>query len=247
MWGLEPDLATPLGEQLFQLARAHRILARNGHANMSLGHLSMRDPEGRGFWLKARGLGLEEVGGPGEFLLLDYDGNPLLEGADRRHGEWPIHAEIFRARPDVHVVAHTHPLYAASFSATQGELEAATAEGNFLQSRVAYYRKMPGLIVTPELGRELAETLDAKCVVLMKNHGVTTAAPNLAGAALSSIFIERACRVQLLLAASGLPWSAPPEGDLGRGGPARLDLSPALVDDFWEYFNRQLDREEPRG
>lgn len=244
MWGLAPDLATPLGEQLLDLARAHRILALNGHANMSLGHLSLRDPEGRGFWLKARGLGLEEVAGPEDFMLLDLDGRPLLEGDARRHSEWPIHAEIFRARRDVHVVAHSHPLYAASFSATHVELEAATAEGNFLQGGLAYYRRMPGLIVTPELGRELAATLAEKWLVLMKNHGVTTAAPTVAGAALASIFVERACRVQLLLTSSGLAWSAPPENELAESGSARLPLSPRLIDDFWGYFNRQLDRVE---
>ena len=50
MWGLSPD-RLPLAAALTKLARAQRVLARHGHAHLSLGHMSLRDPEGRGFWL----------------------------------------------------------------------------------------------------------------------------------------------------------------------------------------------------
>lgn len=244
MWGLVPEPAAPLEERLTRLARAHRVLARGGHSHMTLGHLSLRDPEGRGFWLKARGLGLEEVRGADDFILLDLDGRTLHGDASRRHNEWAIHAEILRARADVHVVAHSHPFHAAAFSATDALLQALTAEGNFLEGRVAYYREMRGLIASPDLGRELARTLGPHMVVLMKNHGVTTCGPNVAGAALASLFAERACRVQLLLAGSGLCFSAPPAQDLLPGGAARLELSARLVEDLWAWFERDLARHE---
>jgi len=242
VWGLSPDAATPLDEQLRGLARAQRILAANGHAHLSLGHMSLRDPAGRGFWLKRRGLGLEEAEGAGDFLLLDLDGQAA--GLEHRHAEWPIHAGIYRARPDVHAVAHSHPTHAAAFSATEAEIQAATAEGNFLAGRVAYYRRMPGLIATPELGRELAGCLGACWVVLMKNHGLTSCGPTVAAAALASLFAESACRVQLLLGASGLAWSAPDARELAPGGASRLELSPRLVGEFWAYLGRDLDRRE---
>jgi L-fuculose-phosphate aldolase len=243
MWGLSAD-TLPLDDALRALARAQRVLARHGHAHMSLGHMSLRDPEGRGFWLKARGLGLEEVTGPEHFILLDLEGRTLRGDAGRRHQEWPIHAEIYRARPDVHAALHSHPFHAAAFSATGATLCAATADGNFLEGRVAYYREMPGLIATPELGRALAAALGGHAVVLMKNHGVTTCAPSIAGAALCGVLVERACRVQLLLAASGLAWSPPEARDLLPGGRARLEPTPALVDDLWGWFERELARAE---
>ena len=243
MWGLTPD-ALPLDDALRKLARAQRVLARHGHAHMSLGHMSLRDPEGRGFWLKARGLGLEEVRGPGDFILLDLDGHPLRGDASRRHQEWPIHAEIYRARADVHAALHSHPFHAAAFSATAATLRAATADGNFLEGRVAYYREMPGLIATPELGRALASALGERAVVLMKNHGVTTCAPSIAGAALAGVFVERACQVQVLLEASGLEWSPPDPRDLAPGGRARLEPTPGLVEDLWGWFERDLSRAE---
>lgn len=88
-------MADPLIEAtLHDLARAHRILDLEGHNDMSLGHLSWRDPEGRGLWLKRGNIGLEEVHDE-DFVLLSLDGE-VLEGTGIRHLEWPIHAEILR-------------------------------------------------------------------------------------------------------------------------------------------------------
>src|SRR3546814_8252262 len=47
-----------------------------------------------------------------DFVLVSFDG-VKLEGEGGMHSEWPIHAEILRARPDVQVVAHTHPFFAS--------------------------------------------------------------------------------------------------------------------------------------
>ena len=99
-----------LASDLRDLARAHRILDLEGHNDMSLGHLSMRDPLGRGLWLKRGNIGLEEVT-EADFILIGYDGN-VLEGDGIRHLEWPIHAEILADRPEINVVAHTHPFHA---------------------------------------------------------------------------------------------------------------------------------------
>ena len=60
--------------------------------------------------------------GAGDFVLVDWDGQQLA-GSGGRHSEWPIHSEILRMRPDVHVVAHTHPFHACVFSASLDPLE----------------------------------------------------------------------------------------------------------------------------
>jgi len=68
------DLETDLRKSLDELSRACRILEMEGHGDMTLGHLSLRDPEGRGFWLKRNRIGLGEVQGAGDFVLVDWDG-----------------------------------------------------------------------------------------------------------------------------------------------------------------------------
>jgi ribulose-5-phosphate 4-epimerase/fuculose-1-phosphate aldolase len=109
-------IETDLRASLDELARGCRILEMEGHGDMTLGHLSWRDPQQRGFWLKRNRIGLGEVLGADDFVLVDWDGRQLA-GSGGRHSEWPIHSEILRLRPDVHVVAHTHPFHACVFSA----------------------------------------------------------------------------------------------------------------------------------
>ena len=56
-----PDVQVMLTEALERLAKACRILEKEGHGDMSLGHVSLRDPDGRGFWLKRNRAGLGEI------------------------------------------------------------------------------------------------------------------------------------------------------------------------------------------
>lgn len=113
-----------------------------------------------------------------------------------------------------------------------------------LHDAVAYFNKTPGLIRTAEMGRDLAQVLGTKAAVLMKNHGVTCCGPTAAVCTLVAIFLERACTAQLLAASSGLPWSGPLMEDLADGENARVTLAPPIVEDLWQYFQRQLDRHE---
>ena len=83
---------------LEKLSASCRILEMEGHGDMTLGHLSLRDPEGRGFWMKRNAIGLGEVAGAEDFVLVTFDGEQIA-GSGRCHSEWPIHSEILRSRP----------------------------------------------------------------------------------------------------------------------------------------------------
>ena len=64
-------MATP-EKLLLQLSQACRILEMEGHGDMTLGHVSVRDQDGRGFWLKRNRIGLGEVLGPKDFILVSF-------------------------------------------------------------------------------------------------------------------------------------------------------------------------------
>ena len=151
------ELETDLRKSLDELARACRILEMEGHGDMTLGHLSLRDPEGRGFWLKRNRIGLGEVQGAGDFVLVDWDGGQLA-GSGGRHSEWPIHSEILRMRPDVHVVAHTHPFHACVFSAALDPLEPFGLDADYF-IHVPRHADQVALITTKEEGVALAQSL----------------------------------------------------------------------------------------
>jgi ribulose-5-phosphate 4-epimerase/fuculose-1-phosphate aldolase len=82
----------------------------------------VRDPDGRGAWLKAATWGLEEVTAD-RVHLVSPDGE-VVAGDGPRHSEYPIHTEIMNARPDVGAVVHTHPPYAVALAAELGPARA---------------------------------------------------------------------------------------------------------------------------
>src|SRR5262249_61473805 len=74
---------------------ASRILEMEGHGDMTLGDVSWRDPQRRGFWLKRKRIGLGEGFSANDFVLVDWGGGQLA-GSGGRHPEWRRHSEILR-------------------------------------------------------------------------------------------------------------------------------------------------------
>ena len=97
-----------------QVAWACRILAAEGYADLTLGHVSARGREGE-IWIKRKGVALDEVE-PEDVVTID-DTDAVL------HLETVLHTGVYRARPDVGAVVHGHPPHATALAATAGDLE----------------------------------------------------------------------------------------------------------------------------
>ncbi len=241
---VQPASGMQLRPALQRLAVGHRILAMEGHNDITLGHMSLRDPQGRGLWLKKARRGLDEIFDIDDFVLIDFKGK-MLESDGPCHSEWPIHTEIMKARADVNVVGHTHAHYSVLFSAAGQELAALNHEGANFTNNLARFRETAGLINTVELGQSLAVSLGQVSVVLMKNHGVSFVGAGTEEATLYGIFIERACRAQIEIAATGWEWSVPDGVGYDRkmsGGGQGANYHTT----FFEYFARKLGRAERR-
>ena len=222
-------------------SQAYRILDMEGHTDMTQGHLTIRDPEGRGFWIKRTGIAFPEVRRPSDFVLVDLGGNRVA-GKGGVHGEWPIHAEIFRSRPDVNAVGHTHPFYACVFSACKEPLRAVAHEGASLNGTVSRYLGTSNLIDTPQLGRDVARALGSAPAVLMRNHGITFVGPSAEECVLAGIFLERACHAQLVAGASGFAWGYPDEREMREK--YTTVMTPAYIHNSWQFYVRKLARRE---
>ncbi|TAM71045.1 MAG: class II aldolase/adducin family protein [Microbacteriaceae bacterium] len=226
---------------LEDVARAHRILELEGHGDMSMGHLSLRDPFGRGLWLKRGNLALSEVVGD-DFILIDFDGN-VLEGQGLRHLEWPLHAEIMRARPDVNVVGHSHAHYSTVFGATDLELGPYNNHGVwFAKEGVPRFTDTSHIVTTVELGVEVAKQLGAAEAILLEHHGIAFVGGDVTQATLAGIFLEWAAKFQLDLVASGAKFSLPDPAESVEK--LRRIYPPKAQRNYWMYFNRKLDRVE---
>jgi len=181
---------------------ASRALAAAGQGDMVWGHVAVRDPDGRGIWIKAPGWGLEEIREDRVQLVsfdaevLDCDGHP--------HKECHIHLEILRRHPDLQCTVHTHAPAAVSFAALGAALLPISHDGIiFGGADVPRFTDTGGLVSTPALGRALAETVDTAPAALMPSHGLVAVGTSVPIAVMHAVLLERACQAQLTAMAAG--------------------------------------------
>lgn len=195
-----------------EVVQASNALATAGLGDMVWGHASVRDPEGKGAWMKASGYGFEEINAE-RVVLVSPDGD-VLAGTGKRHLEFPIHTEILARRTDVGAVVHTHAPALAAFSSLERELQPISHDAvPFTHPQLPRFTLTGALIATRELGRSLAETLADANGILMPHHGAVTVGPDIATAVMYAVLLERACRTQLLAEAAGGPRTASDEAE----------------------------------
>jgi L-ribulose-5-phosphate 4-epimerase len=217
-----------------EIVTACRVLEKAGQADMVWGHVSIRDPDGRGVWLKGSNLGFDEVTEE-QVILLDWDGE-IVEGEAGRHVEYPIHTEIMARRSNVNAVVHTHPLYSIAFAATGWPLRALSHEGShFVPPDIPRFEQTGDLVRTPDLGRALAETLGERLGVLMPHHGITTVGTDVGEAVAAATHLERACQIALLAGPDAM--GSPDEEALEKRKRSARHLAMA-----WAYLSRTVAR-----
>src|SRR5581483_6031705 len=189
-------------------AEANRALAASGQSDMVWGHASVRDPEGRGVWMKASGWSFGEV--TEDRVALVSPAGEVLAGNGPRHIEYPIHTEVMLGRPDVGCVVHTHAPAACAFAALDQPLLALSHDGvEFADPPVGRFTRTGSLISSADLGRALAAAIGDGNGVLLPRHGLVTVGPDRDQA----VLLARACQVQLQALAAGeiKTWSDPAE------------------------------------
>lgn len=220
-----------------ELALACRILAAQGQSDAVFGHVAARLPGWDRFWMKAGGIGLEEVREE-DLVLVDFDGT-VLAGERPRHAEYPIHAEILRARPDVLAVVHTHPRHAIALAARGSELLPVCHEGCFFwPPGVPVFSDFSDLVRTREQGEAVARSLGGARAVFLRNHGVVVVGATVPEACYLAIALERAAEVQLLAqptAEAGLHHTAEEEALVKQQILTQEHLRPVF-----EYYARTL-------
>jgi ribulose-5-phosphate 4-epimerase/fuculose-1-phosphate aldolase len=168
-----------------------RALAAAGQADMVWGHPSVRDPEGRGVWMKASGWGFEEV--DASRIVLVSPAGEVRSGAGPRHIEYPIHTEIMAASPA-----------ACQFAALDVPLLPLDHAGSlFCYPDIPRFSLTGGLIKTAALGQAVAAALGDARAILLPQHGIVTAGPDLPSAVMTAVLLDRACRTQLTAMAAG--------------------------------------------
>lgn len=217
-----------------KLAYSCNILAYEGHWDNILGHVSVRIPGKDRILMKPHSFGFEEIR-PQHMIEVDLNGKKVV-GKHERHSEVFIHTEIYKVRPDVNCVVHSHPPYAIALGSLREPLRPISHEGNIFCDGLPLFDYTTALIRTPELGIEVAKSLGKCRGVLMKNHGSTVVGESIEVATLYAVFLEKAARVQLMAMASGEPsWTSDEESAI------KYDqiYTPHRLGSMWDYFVRR--------
>src|SRR6202165_2411389 len=170
-----PGLAGAHSALIDGLVAANRILA-NEKVLDGFGHVSVRDPRNPARYLMARSVAPALVT-PGDIMEVARDSNPIAPKGRGTYKERFIHGEIYKVRPDVMAIIHSHSPTIVPFSVTKTPLKPILHNAAFLAAGPPVFeiRDAAGatnlLVETPELGKALAKTLGSADIVLMRGHG----------------------------------------------------------------------------
>jgi HCOMODA/2-hydroxy-3-carboxy-muconic semialdehyde decarboxylase len=224
------------------LVAGNRILYNEGIVD-GFGHISARDPRDpeRFLMSRARAPGLVTAA---DIMTFGLDGEPIKDEGRPIYSERFIHSEIYKARPDVNAVVHSHSPTVVPFSVTNQPLLPIRA--GFLYPEVPVFdtRDAAGwtdlLISNPMLGKALAEKLGNNSVVLLRGHGNAVVAPDVRVVVYRAIYTETNARLLLQAKMLGGPikYLAPEEAAIMNERRARVRPGHGS-DRIWELLKSE--------
>lgn len=230
--GLDPAVVQQLRETI---ALGSRVLAKLELVDY-LGHVSARVPGSEYVLIRARGAeqGNQLQLTPEQVTLVDLEANHV-EGAFRQPDETKLHTEIYKARPDVTAIVHTHQPIATIF----GDLERPILPmqgvmASVVRDEIPIYPSSRK-VTTTEQGAEVARVLGDKTIVHLQNHGVTIVGQRVEEVVINAIWLEHQAKLTLWASMIGTPRGM-------RRDELELQASDAFgFEGRWRYYTSLLD------
>jgi ribulose-5-phosphate 4-epimerase/fuculose-1-phosphate aldolase len=203
--------------------KAWRFLYKRGFIE-GFGHISARLPDADRFLIVRHSLGPRAT--EDDLLVMDLKGRKI-SGTGDPPGEFPIHSEIYRARPDVGSVIHYHGLYSTAFTTSRHILRPIHSLGTIFHDGIPTYPD-PKLVLDMQRGAALARALGPHRAVLMRAHGAAVTGARIDETVGAAFLFEENARRACVSAGLGEPlWldertAAEAGGEmLRKGGPFR--------------------------
>jgi L-fuculose-phosphate aldolase len=218
------DVRQQLVEAIRMLARAH-IVDHSGHGS------ARRD--GDSFYINSAA-SARAVLTTDDIVAIDREGT-LVEGIARPPLEFHIHAEIYRLRPDVHAVMHTHPRWSTFLTMVGAAHKAVYAQGALLG--VIPLLDSPLSINTRPMGERVAATLGDGRAVLLKSHGAVIVGSDIVECFALAAYLEENAYRQYMAMQIGDPYVfSEAEQQAFR---ERL-WTPSLLRKTWDHYRSKL-------
>lgn len=191
-----------------QVYRLHMELPKNGLVAWTSGNVSARDPDTGYVVIKPSGVKYKDLH-PEHLVILDADGK-VVEGDLKPSSDTASHLYIYRHRPDVNGVVHTHSPYATAFAALGRPIPVyLTAMADEFGGPIPCGGF--ALIGGEQIGQVVVESIGSSPAVLLKNHGVFTIGKTAESAVKAAVMVEDVARTVWLALQLGQPDEIPPE------------------------------------
>ncbi len=167
--------------------------------------LQTRDPEFTDhFWVNPLGKYFGHIR-VSDLILVDTEGEVVKGDALVNQAAFAIHSQLHEARPDIIAAAHAHSIYGKAWSSLGRQLDPLTQDSCAFYEDHALFHDYTGVVLDTSEGKKIAEALEQKKAVILRNHGILTVGHTVDEAAWWYISLERSCQAQLLAEAAGRP------------------------------------------
>lgn len=223
-----------------QLAFGARMLSLDGHDDFNQGQISARLPGSDTFYIKNALCGFDEAA-PTEIVAASIHPDAPVDRL--APPELPLHQAIYRARPDVNGIVHSHAPNTLVFGTMDLPVRPVSHDGAHFTGRLGLFTDTSNTVLDQETGDAIAAALGDNEAVMLRNHGGVIVGKSVRHATVFAQVLERACRLQLIAESSGQPytWSTAADVQLKRDF-IYADLS---VRSYWEYAVRRVTRTWP--
>ena len=191
-----------------ELVRLHLELPRHNLVVWTSGNVSARDPSTGFVVIKPSGIRYEDLT-PESMVVVDLDGK-VVEGRNKPSSDTFAHVYVYRHRPDVNGVVHTHSTFATAWAAAGRPIPpvlTAICDEFGGPIPVGAYAKIGG----DEIGQEIIRSIGSSPAILMKNHGVFTVGRTPEAAVKAAVMVEDVARTVFYAMQLGQPDEIPAE------------------------------------
>jgi L-ribulose-5-phosphate 4-epimerase len=176
-------------------------LPKNGLVKMTSGNVSARDPESGLVVIKPSGYSYEEMM-PVDMVVVDLEGD-VVDGHLKPSVDTDTHLYIYRHRPDVFGIAHTHSPYATTFAVLGEPIPACLTATAMLGGEIPLGGYVP--IGGEAIGAEIVNKIGNSLAIIMQNHGVFTIGPSAKVATKMAIEVEEIAKITHMAMLRGEP------------------------------------------
>jgi ribulose-5-phosphate 4-epimerase/fuculose-1-phosphate aldolase len=182
------------------LAAAYHLANLYGFSDIIWNHITCKTTSQKNtFLINKFGLRYDEVTAS-NLIEIDLDGNIISGEGEVNYTGYVIHGAVHKKRKDLHCVMHSHSRAGLAVSCLKSGLEILIQDSAMFHKRISYH-DWQGMSNSTEECKSITEDLGKNNVMILRNHGLLTSGKTIAEAFMLMYYLDRACKVQLDLAA----------------------------------------------